>query len=313
MKTLQLNQIDVDMKTMTSPFNAEQALVAIELGATDDTILHYLEFLTTEIPIKAAYFLHVLPALDNFYDILKEEGTSLTSNYELNTEVIEQLRTKIKHRIKKSQVNFDVRQGDPLEELLKDAEEMDADLIVIGQLSGAVEHGILARNLVRKAECNTLVIPEFSKPSLRKILVPIDFSSNSGRALEAALAIAKELKEPAEIICTNVYEMPSIAAYRIRKTTEELNRIIEEDRLTLLRDFVNNHVDADHTTSVKVVVLEKGIGSISSHLLDYADENDVDLIVIGNKGHSKVELLLLGSVTESLLAYNERIPTLVIK
>ena len=47
--------------------------------------------------------------------------------------------------------------------------------------------------------------------------------------------------------------------------------------------------------------------------MDYAYDKKADLIVMGAKGHSQVELLLMGSVTEKVLAVNESIPTLVVK
>ena len=47
--------------------------------------------------------------------------------------------------------------------------------------------------------------------------------------------------------------------------------------------------------------------------MDFAKQHNVDLIVTGAKGHSQVELLLLGSVTEKLLAINDSLPTLVVK
>ena len=52
---------------------------------------------------------------------------------------------------------------------------------------------------------------------------------------------------------------------------------------------------------------------IPHYIKEYAEENEVDFIVMGAKGHSKVELLLLGSVTEKLLSINNSIPTLIVK
>jgi nucleotide-binding universal stress UspA family protein len=52
---------------------------------------------------------------------------------------------------------------------------------------------------------------------------------------------------------------------------------------------------------------------VAQYILDAVDEANSDLVVMGAKGHSKVELLLLGSVTEKLLALNEHIPTLIVK
>ena len=60
------------------------------------------------------------------------------------------------------------------------------------------------------------------------------------------------------------------------------------------------------------MICREGAG-IAQYIMDYATSEEAGLIVMGAKGHSQVELLLMGSVTEKLLAINESIPTLVVK
>ena len=42
----------------------QQALIAIELGASDDKVLSYLNFLSGVLPFRQLHFLHVLPHFD---------------------------------------------------------------------------------------------------------------------------------------------------------------------------------------------------------------------------------------------------------
>ena len=161
------------------PFKVQQALVALNWGDSEDKLLDYLDFFARQIPIAEAEFLHVLPTFDLFNAIFQREGTGVVSNYELNEEAIREMKALTQAKLEKQsigKVRFDVREGNPLEELLQEAEEIKADLIVIGQKSAADQHGILARNLARKAEGNALIVPEASPKRLRRILVPIDLN-----------------------------------------------------------------------------------------------------------------------------------------
>lgn len=297
------------------PFNIQQALIALELGAADDPVLNYMDFLTGFVPAHGLYFLHVLPRFDLLNMALEHSAESMVSNMELNREVIGRMESDIRERMsKKSGMNIEVevREGNPLEELLRDTKKMEADLIVIGQKSGTSQHGILARNLVRRADCNALVVPDLAQMRLRKMLVPIDFSGNSARALRAAVALNQRLEKPAQVIALNVYEMPNFSVYRIQKTREQLKRMIEADRTEAFQHFIRTFVGGKEK-EIQTALIEREAPGIAHYLMDYARKNQADLIVMGAKGHSKVELLLLGSVTEKMLSDNESVPTLVVK
>ena len=302
-------------KKVIPPFSVNQALIAMELGPTDEAMLEYVDFFTNLVPAKAAYFLHVLPQFDLFYAMYEKEAQSLISNFEINEDTLARMEANIKGLMAEKKTVFvevDVRDGDPLEELLKNAKAIKADLAVIGQSSATNRHGILAKNLVRKIACNALVIPDKARKQLQKILVPIDFSENSAKALQAAVALTKRLKNPVEIICLNVYEMPNVSVYRIQKTRDQFKRMMEEDRLAAFEAFIDSYApEAKDYISTKL--LEKDLPGIAHYLLDFAKTNDIDFITIGAKGHSKVERLLLGSVTEKLMSLNNSIPSLIVK
>ena len=297
------------------PFSVKQAVVAIKLGETDDELLGYLDFFAKQVPIEAAQYIHVLPTFDLFNTMFRKEGEGMISNFELNEATINEMKTRTQQELSKQRIDkvaFDVREGNPLEQLLETAEQTHADLVIVGQSGAGSNHGILARNLARKTNCSALIVPEKSRLRLRRILVPIDFSVHSVEAFKIAMGISKQLAEPAEIVCLNIYETPSLAAVYIGKRTEELREIVEKDRMESFRLFLENY-GAGQAANVKTKLIENRVGDIGTYIMDYADEMDADLIVIGAKGHSRVERLLLGSVTERLLSENETIPTLVVK
>lgn len=298
------------------PYQIRQAIVALELGPTDDKILEYLDFLTHHIPTGALSFMHVMPRFDQFNTILEHEAESFISNYELDHEAIMQMRREIGAQMKKGSavhIEFDIKEGDPLEELLFNVADSGADLAVIGQRSGVSQHGILAKNLVRKTTCDALIIPDQAKVEIRHILVPVDFSLHSVKALHKAIAIKAELANGAAITCLNVYNAPNLSVYKLNKTREQFIEILEESQLEAFRAFLHTYTPEEYKDAIGMELVCREKPGIAQHILGFAREREVSLIVMGAKGHSKVDLLLMGSITEKLLALNEEIPTLVVK
>jgi nucleotide-binding universal stress UspA family protein len=52
--------------------------------------------------------------------------------------------------------------------------------------------------------------------------------------------------------------------------------------------------------------------SVEAGIVDYAEKNDIDLIVLGTKGYSGIKKLLLGSVASAVLTY-AHCPVMVIR
>jgi nucleotide-binding universal stress UspA family protein len=317
-KTTIMMSSSLKQSSKVSPVEAlsiQQAMVALELGASDDYLLRFFDFFNQQVPVASTHFLHVLPAFDAFNSILKEEGSSLISNFEINDEVLAQMKAEVDERLKKTKCeNFslDIREGDPLEELLKDATKVNPDLIFIGQKSRTSEHGILAKNLARRTSANAMIVPEGSSPEINTILVPIDFSSYSIKALRMAVALKKQLGADTKIVCVNVYQMPDFSVYRIQKTLKQLKKMIQADHQEAFKAFINTHLPEEADT-IDFELIQQEEPGIAHYLVDSARKLDADLIIMGAKGYSKVELLLMGSVTEKLLALNSSIPTLIVK
>ncbi|MDX1667616.1 MAG: universal stress protein, partial [Saprospiraceae bacterium] len=213
------------------PFSLRQLILALALDSTDDILLEYFQFLTDHIPVEGAYFLHILARNDLFNEMIEQETQSIVSNFQLDEEVVAQMKKEIEKSIgskkEKIRLQVDVREGDPLEELLREDQRISPDLTVIGQKSGTDEHGILANNLIRKNRSDTLVVPESAQPRIARILVPVDFSPHSAKALRMAVAISERFDSTPGIIALNVYEMPSFSFYRIQKTREDIKSMVE--------------------------------------------------------------------------------------
>ncbi len=297
------------------PFKVDQALAGLGLDEADDAVLKYLGYLLGHLPISKLSFVHVIPAIYLFDQRDGVEG-QMFDTYELGKDVTTKVAKKIAAEITnrhKVQVNFEVRDGNPLDELIEQSEVSKADLVIIGKNSKRENHGILARNFARKATCNSLFVPDKVKLSMRKILAPMDFSPYSLEALRTAIAISKTYKIPPKIVALHIYQMPAIPGFLLRKTEDEMRQVLIEDRQAAFKAFFDTYIPKEDQDKIESVIVEQLHPGVGNYIVEYANENKVDLIVLGAKGHSKVGLLLLGSVTEKVLTLTKKQAVFVVK
>jgi nucleotide-binding universal stress UspA family protein len=126
--------------------------------------------------------------------------------------------------------------------------------------------------------------------SFRKILVPIDGSKFSEKALQRACGMAEALD--AKIILLYVVEK-----------SPTLNILDRNEYLKLLRKFGTNTLK-----KANGIVLKKGFnaktilkeGNIVTEIEKIVKTEKCDLIIVGNKGLGPVSRILLGSVSNKL-------------
>ncbi len=284
-----------------------RAVIGLELANPDNPMLAYLRYFFGKIPVPSLRFVHVIPRVEFFFT---SEATSMA----LDEKILAAMQAEISAVFPKADqvdAELEVKVGDPLEGLLAEIEEENADLAVIGRREEG-SHNIKARKLTRRAKCPVLIVPEEAETELMHLMVPVDFSEHSVQALKTALAIREAVNPEARISCVHVYEMPDLSPYRIQRTPDEMRSMVEEDRREALKIFLGEHV-GDKRERVNTILIHKNRPGIANYLLEYADDAEVDFIVMGAKGHSSLELLLLGSVADDLITENEEIPLLVVK
>ncbi|MFZ4428426.1 MAG: universal stress protein [Saprospiraceae bacterium] len=294
-------------------FSVKHLLAALELGSADDTVLRYLDFLTAAVPVKNIRLLHVLPTFELFQSPVNREAAAVMGHLKLNKTIVAEMQRRIAlHPMSQhSEIAIDIREGKPLQALLEEAAHFRSDLTVIGQRAEAGEHGILAANLARKAKGNILIVPEQARAEIRHIIVPVDFSPYSVKALKLAMGLRKTIKGPVRITCMNVFELPNLNIYLVEKI-EDVRKIVREDRLAAFRLFLGQFAHED-IKDIHTEVIERQFGGIAGYIREFAEKVSGDLIILGAKGHSNVERLLLGSVAERLMGLNDNIPVLLVR
>ncbi len=125
--------------------------------------------------------------------------------------------------------------------------------------------------------------------TITHILVPVDFSVSSLAALEAACDVAARFKARIDLL-TVVEPLPPSADLMLFNTFDVVSQ--------QTRDELANLVVPDQTLTVRKVVR---IGSPAQVITEYAEQEKIDLIVLGTHGRTGLSHLLMGSVAERVV------------
>ena len=210
-----------------------------------------------------------------------------------------------------------VRIGNAAHEVVLAANALKADIIVLSTQGHSRLKSLLmgstAERIVRHANCPVLTVPcqpgtppvPFpsrkktvypSRLPWKKILVPLDFSPTSLRALKTAVPLAR--KSGAKLLLLNVV-VPNPVASGMEGSVlvmpdSELIREAEHVLPQIASHYVPRPVRAD--TLIRH-------GRATDMILDAAEMEEVDLIVLTTHGRTGVDRLLLGSTAEQVVRH----------
>jgi nucleotide-binding universal stress UspA family protein len=151
-----------------------------------------------------------------------------------------------------------------------------------------------------------------------KILVPLDGSEHSLKALRVATKIAKKFSGKISLI--HVYYVSAVPTVLPEPTTlsppipimtpGEVSRTIEVTR----KAGLNILAEGEQKVKAEGVQVETVLkeGHVVQEIINTAAGGKFDLIVIGARGVSKIRELLLGSVTDGVI-HHASCPVLVMK
>jgi nucleotide-binding universal stress UspA family protein len=291
-----------------------RAMVALDLSTMDRQLLEFLTALGPALGIRKVYLLHAIP------DFTMPDNVDVEFHKLFNPEypIDEKIRDKIALDVQELFGNLpgiefaiEVVEGKPYEKLLHWVDVKEVDLLVVGHKEVSEGSGITPRRVARKAECHVLFVTPESPRDLQRIAVPIDFSENSQRALETALAIKRDWPEVA-VQCIYVVDMPP-ADYYIRPFDNTgYRRLLLDSARNAYRSFLeDNGIDSQQLMEPEFIPNE--YSNVAAHLGEYVRQNPVDLVIIGAQGHSAFEHFIFGSVTERFVERCKSRPVLVIR
>lgn len=249
----------------------------------------------------ALTLLHVVPG-----PLMSQVRAWLGTDTEVEARLVDEARGKLAELMgrltiaRPVQVDALVKEGSVRDEILREADRLDARLIVLGALGSGILRrlviGTTAGRLVRSTSRPVLVVRQTPRERYRRVLVAVDFSDWSDGALQTARWVAPH----AHLVLASVFQVPFGGRLRLAGVDEAtLVRFREQARADALRRL--------HALAARAAlppgrwepcVVE---GDPSFRLAELEQEHDCDLLALGKHGSSMAADLLLGSVTQHLL------------
>lgn len=208
-----------------------------------------------------------------------------------------------------------VRTGHPPTRITELADEMDADLVIVTTRPGSglkkFFMGSTSEELIRTLKVPLLILrdmepealvetPDGPSLHLKQILVGYDFSYHATMALRYGLSLAQEFEAELHIVHVvsenqfKAFMADSPAGERIRHQKAEMEKLKEKLDSLVPRDA---EVWCRHKTQVL-------LGEPHTELRKYAMTHAIDMTLVGSRGISLAESMLMGSVTDRLIREN---------
>ncbi|ELZ13372.1 UspA domain-containing protein [Haloterrigena salina JCM 13891] len=217
----------------------------------------------------------------NVVDVLEQEGDDVVAD------------AKDRAEAHGRSVTTDVVQGVPHDTIVDYVDHYDVDLVVMGThgrdgleryvLGSVAERVVNASPVpvvtVRDADETTTTYPYES------VLVPTDGSDHAAAALRRAAAVAA--RHGATVHLLTVVDESILGG--------------ADDRTDRARELLAEAETTARDAGVDDVVTEVRSGSVPREIVSYADDEGVDLVVMGTHGRNGLDQLLLGSITERVL------------
>lgn len=203
-------------------------------------------------------------------------------------------------------IQTSIREGNPADEIHTYRDDHDVDLIAMGThgRTGVDRYvaGSVTENVVRQADVPVLTVRATDRSRdaapYDDILVPTDGSAPAAAAVEPACEIAAQFD--ARVHALNVVNLGDIATGSEYTLPKDLIDTLESQGEKETERIATRARESGVETVTQVVS-----GFPAPEILDYAVENDIDLIAMGTTGRTGLNRFLMGSTTERLIRHAE--------
>ncbi|AFU59501.1 putative universal stress protein A [Candidatus Nitrososphaera gargensis Ga9.2] len=149
----------------------------------------------------------------------------------------------------------------------------------------------------------------------KKILVAVDGSEESFKAAQYAIELAKKERERAQLIVLSVNETPSSLISTIEPSAlERWRERLKAQSETFYERIVSTYgldIEDNSELQLRAEMIDSAKSAYVA-IVEYAEKEDVDLIVLGTKGKTGLKRILLGSVALGVVTH-ATCPVLVVK
>lgn len=265
-------------------------LVASDLTALSDRAVHRAERLAAQFG-AALTVLHVV-----------NEALHVDVRRQLGAEATRIIRDQLAVTTTREEVKGEIRvaAGEAFAEILRAARAADADMIVLGmhRKQGMRELfvGTTVERVLRYSERPVLVVKDQATRDYQRVLIPVDFSVPSRRALAAACRFVPN----GEYHAVHGFHVPFAGFI----SDEAARREVEADHQARLEAMIQEEMDVLlHTVGRDSGAVKRSVqrGAVLEVIYDQVAAVKPDLLVMGTHGRTGVARAMIGSVAQELL------------
>jgi len=163
--------------------------------------------------------------------------------------------------------------------------------------------GVRGRSIVRIRDGQN-GNPELIMIALHRILVPTDFSETSEAAVRYGVALARAFNATLYLLHVehrHDLEIEVEGELVVEKSLRDMGAVTfpQNAARELLGKILTEQEQKD--VQAEYVLRASGLGGPSVEIVRYAQERDIDLIVMGTHGRGSVAHMLMGSVAEKVV------------
>lgn len=189
--------------------------------------------------------------------------------------------------------------GNPAEKIIGFANKNKPDLILIGvkkhKRNTRYRTSDTAKNVVRYAEKISVLVCK--SQTISRVLCGIDGSPHSAKALQKAIDYCRQFSAQLHIVLVlPPVDFNPLGLSEVRIKKEE--NIFRKKYIAKMKPFLKEFKFSGIKVSKHFLW-----GLPAEVILDLAEDLEIDLIVLGAKGHSKLHHIFIGSTTEKVLEY----------
>ena len=220
---------------------------------------------------------------------------------EFSADVLNELKQKmleLKTNLSGVSVSTHIKKGKPSVQIVKLANTLKADLIVVGSHG---KHGLnlllgsTANGVLHHTECDVLTVrvdgsgKHISKGQYRTVLLATDFGEHSEKVIELAKQFCDDVGATLHVLSV-VSELATLATlYDAQNVGVERTNV--QEKMSILTESLS--LDVTHANVVTGIPINE--------ILAYANKINADLIILGTHGKKVVASALLGSTTHAIL------------
>lgn len=286
--------------------NSKHWLIAIDLTKMDEVLVGYTAFLASIVKPETITFLHVIESGPTALDII-EQFPELESKEEFEKIIRDEINELVNTHLdrKTFEVRTVIKEGRATDNIIDVVNSLEPDLLLMGKKVGFIGEGVIPKQILKYVSSSILFVPENCRYSLKKALVPVDFSEQSAKGINTALDLVKSAD--GKVTAQHIYQYRAqFFPYMLsEEEKKKVDREIEMKKENFIGEF-------DIPSRVNFKLSRHSNGKLADTVYSEVISQQSDILIVASKV-KKLPNLMRYNFTDKMVNYAFGIPLLIQK